>query len=280
MLEEIFLEINNRYDSNIFIYQSGHEICLPKHHYGPAIRDHYLIHFVISGKGSYYHNSNIYDLQAGDLFLISPGEVTYYEADINDPWHYAWVGFHGLRSKHYLDMIGINQDNPIIKVKNTEYVKDCLLKIYESSKIQRGSEVRMLGNLYLFLSQLIEETSPEIRTTPSSEYIQQAIEYIEMNYTRPITVQEIANNLNINRSYFSDLFKKSTRLSPQQFLMQYRISKACELMQYNSNLSIGDIARSVGYTDPLAFSKVFKKLKKSTPLQFKNQIIHKTLNKN
>ncbi len=55
MLEEIFLEINNRYDSNIYIHQCGQEICLPKHHYGPAVRDHYLIHFVISGKGKYYH---------------------------------------------------------------------------------------------------------------------------------------------------------------------------------------------------------------------------------
>lgn len=274
MLEEIFLEINNRYDSNIYIHQCGQEICLPKHHYGPAVRDHYLVHFIISGKGKFYQNSKIYDLKANDLFLISPGEITYYEADPDDPWHYAWVDFNGIRSKHYLDLIGINQEHPILTVKNSRYVTECLHNIYESSKIIRGSEVRMLGNLYLFLSQLIEETSPKrIHHAPTFEYVQQAVEFIEMNFARPITVQEIADHLNLNRSYFSDLFKKSIKLSPQKFIIRYRINKACELMRYNPDLSIGDVARSVGYKDPLAFSKVFKKEQNQTPIDYRNAII-------
>lgn len=78
MLEELFLEINNRYDSNIYVHQCGQEICIPGHAFGPCVRDHYLIHFIISGKGTYYHCDKSYHLKKNDLFLISPGDVTFF----------------------------------------------------------------------------------------------------------------------------------------------------------------------------------------------------------
>lgn len=271
MLEELFLEINNKYDSNIYIHQCGQEICGPNHSYGPAIRDHYLIHFIIDGKGTYYFNDKEYHLKKYDCFLISPGDVTFYQADEDEPWHYSWVGFNGIKASKYLDLIGLNRENPILTVNDSAYVQDCLYSIFESSKITRGGEVRMLGNLYLFLSKLIEETDPKDESDEKDNYILKAIEFIEMNYSRNITVQEIAEHINLNRSYFSILFKKQVDVSPQTFLIHYRINKACELMKMNDNLSIGNIARSIGYDDQLAFSKIFKKVKGITPTAFREQ---------
>ncbi len=77
------------------IYFCGREQCAAGHSFGPAVRPHYLIHFILSGQGRYHVNGDIHHLQAGDAFLIYPGETTFYEADEKNPWEYAWIGFGG-----------------------------------------------------------------------------------------------------------------------------------------------------------------------------------------
>lgn len=270
-MEELFLKVNNKYDSNIQVYQCGWEACDPKHPYGPAVRDHYLIHFVVEGKGKYYIDDQVYEVGKNEGFLICPDDITYYEADELDPWHYKWVGFNGIKAAQYLKEIGLTREQPIIRTNNSAYLKDCLDHINESSKIVRGREVRMLGHLYLFLGALIEESENKNPMSHKEQYINKAIDYIEMHYHRNITVQSIAEYLGLNRSYFSSLFKNAMNLSPQKYLLHYRINKACELISNRADLNIGDIARSVGYTDPLVFSKTFKKLKGCSPSGYRMQ---------
>lgn len=135
----------------------------------------------------------------------------------------------------------------------------------------------MLGNLYLFLSKLIEETKPAQQSNEKKDdYIQKkAITFIEMNYSRQITIQEIANHICLNRSYFSDLFKQHLGISPQQFIIKYRINKAREMIKQHQYLSIGNIARSIGYADQFAFSKTFRKETGLSPSALRKQLSEK-----
>ena len=77
------------------IYYCGREQCAPGHFWGPAIRPHYLLHVVLHGKGEFFYQEKKYELSAGDAFLIEPMQTHYYQADKEDPWEYAWVGFTG-----------------------------------------------------------------------------------------------------------------------------------------------------------------------------------------
>lgn len=268
LMEELFLEITNKYDSNLVVYQCGWENCRPKHSYGPAVRDHYLIHFVIKGRGKFYIDDLSFEVKENQGFLICPGDVTYYEADENDPWNYIWVGFNGIKAPQYIRQLGLNKHNPLINTKNSDLIIDYLNMIFESSKLEQAREIRMLGYLYLFLSVLIEESEVKETSNYKHEYIQKAIEYIEMNYSRSISVKNIAEHIGLNRSYFSCLFKTTLNISPENFLIQYRINKACELLRQNKDLRIADVSRSVGYVDQLAFSKTFKKVKGYSPSEY------------
>ena len=62
--------------------QCGYEKCDPSHDYGPATRDHWLLHFVASGKGVFQTPRGKYRLSEGDVFIIHPYEITYYKADL------------------------------------------------------------------------------------------------------------------------------------------------------------------------------------------------------
>ena len=81
--------------SFLTVYFCGKEECQPGHYFGPAVRPHYLIHVILQGKGIFQRNGVTYTLKRGDAFLIPPMESTYYQADQEDPWSYAWVGFDG-----------------------------------------------------------------------------------------------------------------------------------------------------------------------------------------
>ena len=92
---------------------AGKEDCMPSHRFGPHVRNYYLIHFVISGKGRYTTSRGEYTLGRGEAFLIKPGEVTVYEADAETPWTYVWVGFRGRLASEFESVLSsvINQED-------------------------------------------------------------------------------------------------------------------------------------------------------------------------
>nr|WP_269431690.1 AraC family transcriptional regulator [Bacillus sp. JCM 19034] len=89
------------------------------------------------------------------------------------------------------------------------------------------------------------------------------VDFIEHNYMNKITISEIADFIGLDRSYLCSIFKKNIHCSIQEYLIQLRINKSCTLLK-QSDLSIGNIAKAVGYQDPFLFSRTFKKIKKSS----------------
>ncbi len=260
------------------MYNCGMEDCRPEHFYGPAVRDHYLIHVIRSGRGRFQVGDRLYPLQAGQAFLICPDVVTFYQADREEPWHYSWLGFNGTQASRYLEAAGLSQADPVFTADRDGdgFLADCIARMVAAQAMERGRETQVKGLLYLFLSRLIASGRGEDRArnelSKSELYLKQAVEFIRMNYSRKITVGQIAAFVGLDRSYLCFLFKERLRISPQQFLIRFRMEKACALMA-EAALSIGDIARSVGYDDPLQFSKSFRKWSGLPPSQFRAERI-------
>ena len=269
---EEFVAIHRLNHTDLNMYQCGTQKCEQGHSFGPAVRDHYLVHYIHSGNGRFCTGDRTYHLQRNQGFLICPDAVTYYQADMADPWSYSWVGFHGVKAEAYLRSAGLTMENPIFTCESDDYIGSCFSQMIAAKNLQKGREIRLLGLLYLFLSQLIEQNGKErFNDHPENRkenYIKKAIEYIGMNYSRRMSIAEIAQFIGLDRSYLGSIFREQLDTSLQEFLMNYRIDKACELMK-NESLSIGDVSRSVGYEDPLLFSKIFKKLKQKPPREFR-----------
>ena len=81
---------------SLSVYNVGFQKCNSLYQWGPGVRDHYLIHYIISGKGTYHVNGESISLSAGDSFLVYPNTEVTYCADNDTPWEYAWVGFTGI----------------------------------------------------------------------------------------------------------------------------------------------------------------------------------------
>jgi len=246
------------------VYNTGMQKCESGYSWGPAVRDHFLIHYVISGRGTYECAGKSYSVKAGDLFLVYPNEVVSYCADNNDPWQYCWVGFNGTEVQRMLNLTPFRHDNLVLSLPNQELCQR-LLDIYTARGNKPTDELNMIGRLYLFLAKMVElQGFDPHKTDITSDYIENALKFIQYNYSHSIDISSIAASIGISRSHLYRVFIKHLGLSPNDYLTQYRINRACALLR-NSNLTISNIANSVGYDDPLYFSRVFKKVKGVSP---------------
>ena len=270
-----YLETNKTQSLDLFLCHSGIEYCNPSYSYGPEVRDHYIIHYILDGKGEFTVNNKTYKLGKREGFLIRPGEQTYYKADHKNPWIYMWIGFNGIKCETYLKYANLSEDNPIFKYDKDNLLKKYILDILSLNVMTHYNELKIEGLLHLFLGTLIENNKYKDYTNNYSvkeNYINKSIEYINNNYSSNIKISDIARHVGLNRSYFSNLFTKTLGVSPQEYLLSLRIEKACHLLE-DFGLSIGEISMRVGYMDQLNFSKIFKKTKGVSPKLYRQLLL-------
>lgn len=256
---------------SLSVYNTGCQKCPPGYGWGPAMRDHYLIHYIASGCGTYRANDRIYALEAGDLFVVYPNQLVYYEADKAHPWEYYWVGFHGTEARRLMDLTPFTPQSPCLHQPADNQIRSLLYQIYTAGGHTPSAEAEMTGGLYLLLGYFIRQCEKNGCLPPQSHaYLMQAVRYIEHNYSNPtpISVEDIAAYAGVSRSQLYRAFIRYYQLSPMAFLTQYRINAACCLLRRH-NITIAEAACSVGFSDPLYFSRVFKKAKGVSPTVYR-----------
>lgn len=268
MLDYIF---SNDFYKNIdaMIYTCGYENCAPKHSYGPIMRRGYLIHYVLKGTGIYKARGKLFRLQAGDAFLICPDELIYYEADLHTPWTYTWIGMQGIKIKGYLERTSL-PEKLVVHFGQDEQLRRCHEKMSEADKLAQNRDLIMNSILYEYLFLLAQKFPGGLPANyeKKSDHAEEALKYIEDHYCDPVTIQEIADHLGINRSYLHRIFKAFTGVSIQSYLLDYRIRQACILLR-NTDLSVRVIAHSVSFIDPLYFSRIFRQKMGMSPSEYR-----------
>lgn len=242
------------------------------HSFGPAAKPHYLIHFVLSGKGVFRFGDKEYHLEAGYGFLIWPEELAFYQADEKEPWTYVWVGFGGSEAENYLKGMGLSVRHPVFKSEHSEELYDVVRDMMEHNTSGMANELRRNGQLSVFLSLIASDANvvDKDETDRGNAYVSKAVSFIQSNYCNPIKVTDVAEYVCINRSYLYTLFQHYLGISPQQFLTAFRITKARELLE-STGYSIESIALSCGYADALNFTKAFRSMKGMSPSVFRKQ---------
>lgn len=234
--------IDQRYEGLFNPIQFGSEDCAPGHFFGPSVRTHWLLHYVVSGFGIFEKDQTVHKIRPGDIFVIPPYEETYYEADRHKPWKYIWIGF---TTNGPLPAIF---EEPVIHCAGMGAVFEDMLRC---EKMENGKSAFLCSKLWEMYSLLLDQGAP------AADYIKKALHFMNTEYINGITVSQVAELLNLDRSYFSTIFREKMRVSPREYLIHLRLDKAAELMTvYGESPSTAGI--SVGYPDLYHFSKIFK----------------------
>lgn len=274
----IFSIFPNQNFVDLGLFQFGWERCTPAHSFGPAARNHYLFHYILSGTGTLMADDSkgvtqTYSIKSMQGFMIFPNQITTYVADKQLPWEYVWLEFDGLRVKSLLDTIGLSLDKPVYHARNKSLREDMANEMLYISRHKDESPFHLIGHLYLFLDYLLRSAADEQLEHGSKLrefYIHEALTYIEHNFQNEITIEDIAGVCGLNRTYFGKIFKEALGKTPQEFLLNYRMLKAAEMLKLTS-LSIGDIGLAVGYANQMHFSRAFKNNYGISPREWRYQ---------
>lgn len=173
--------------------------------------------------------------------------------EISNNLHYKVVNISKLDKYKGFFVLG-----PICSEKTSENVHNIPHRTVEC--------LNYISNLILNISE--DKIDKNMNNKCFNPYIKKAIEYVHKNYENDITITSICQHLNINKSYFCSIFKNDTGQTFSYFLNHFRVEKSKKLLQ-STDLSLLDIAISVGFNNQNYYSMVFKKFTNKTPSQYR-----------
>lgn len=218
----------------------GYEKCESMHSFGPFVRSCYLIHYVLNGKGVIEWEKGKQIVNKGDIFIIHPNEITTYTADKYEPWEYSWLSFSCEGDIPFLEEHVIEKA-PVQKI--FEYLKDY------GDGINRDGHIFAL--VYEFLWLLSQNSN-----TKGVGYASYAKNFFEINYMKKISIEELASSLHIDRHYLCQVFKEKYAISPQEYLIRFRLEKSREFL--GQGYTASQAALFSGFSDYSNFSRKYK----------------------
>ncbi|WP_369900837.1 helix-turn-helix domain-containing protein [Bacillus manliponensis] len=263
----------HRFSSELYFNFCGFSKTLPFHTFGPAVRNSYIIHVVLDGKGMYYVKDKKYSLKKGNIFLIRPGESTFYRADAEEPWLYAWLSFGGKVADEIIYYSSFKEDNYSVASTNIQQYLDIILECMNCSHGTLDDELKLDELTYRFLRLLLTD-GVEFSTGVKQKFSQLAIEamtYIGEHYVEEITVSDVANHLAVNRSHLSRVFQNQFGMSMKDWILRVRINHAAYLLSM-TNESVENISYQVGFRSLVVFSRIFKKVTGETPTHYRKRM--------
>ncbi len=233
----------------------------------PNGRYDYLLIYIKSGKGLFSNGKDTVEVNKNQIFLFKPGEPQKYILYSKYFTEMYWIHFGGTDVENTLKKLNISENYLFDYGSSDRFVNATNGIIDELIKQNAFYQPKCVSILLSLLVSIGRRTIPEKRSF-EKESIAKASLYIASNYFSQISNKELADLTNLSLSHFLKLFKENNGTTPQNYLTLCRIENAKRLLT-ETDYTIRHIAESVGFTDSLYFSKVFKKNVGLTPSEYK-----------
>ena len=219
--------------------------------FGPGVRNSYIIHYVISGKGTF----NGASVSEGQGFLITPGMREHYFPDEKDTWSFVWFISNDPTIQKLLPLLEADSETGVFSFSDTSGLKKLATFLVDNKNTMHNGFEMLTFFLNIFQQQT--ENSKAKSTSRADSYIEAAKKYIVLNIQNPITVTDLTDFLGVTQPYLFRLFKTQFGKSPKQYILEQKLAQA-RMLLLHTKLSVTHIANSVGFPDVLSFSRCFK----------------------
>lgn len=253
--------------SGLWCLRLGQNIAKPNYRIGPKRIECYSLHFVLEGQLLLQYEDQESILQPGDMCCFFPDES--YSYRIYEPektLKLIWIAFQGPQAGPLLQSLGLTLTVPVLRTGCSKEVLDQLYAFlrYVSEQPDEVPDIGLSLKLQEKLYSIFAEISRETRTLDDTighvsgiPWLQRSLEFIHLHYMEGISVKEIAEAAGVHRSYFTDVFKKEIRLTPNRYLYRLRMEKAAALISLGDR-SITEVAYTVGYPSLYSFSRAYR----------------------
>lgn len=241
--------------------------------------------YILSGKGKYMVDGMVYNVKAGDIIMCNPG-VKHQNIEVNpkEPTIEFFTGFTDFEFRG-MEPNSIQFQNGTCLLQTSletrqEISKYCYDMLAEQETCKLGKYFMLKAKLMQILLLILREMEPaqnqqigcRFESYNKNYVVKKIISYLNENYNKKISLDQIARNMYLSPVYISKIFKEETGESPINYLIQIRLEKAKDMLEQGKEKSIKNVATIVGYDDVYHFSKLFKKHYGISPLYYKKSI--------
>lgn len=237
--------------------------------FGPGMRNSYIIHYVISGKGFFNGNT----VEKGQGFLITPQMNECYFPDTENPWKFIYAVSSDDKMSTLFDMYGAEKDTGIFNF-GSMYRLEELREILISGSKKSYDAFEML-ELFLGIFKCRSGHTDAEHMTGVEIYAREAEKYIETNLHRPVSVKELTDFLGIGQPYLFKIFKVVYSKGPKRFISDKKLAYSEKLLE-STDMSVTQIANSVGFESVFDFSKFFRLNTGVSPLNYRKHLLGST----
>lgn len=267
--EEISILTNDHpLGKEIHLCECGYEECRATKAYEFIPIDYWVIHYCVDGEGFFRIRDQQNHIHAGDIFMIPPYTENTYFPDPENPWSYRWIGFRGTLVEKILERCGLTPEHYILRDRGDTGLEELFAGVYDS--FREGRELRALGDALAVLDYLecYVNFREKERLVPGEQHFYEIEYYLRQHYREDLKISQVAEAVNIDRTYIYRLFRKYAGQSPSQYLQRYRLEQAAVLLR-KSSLSVTEICYEVGYQNLPYFTKSFKEYRGMTPSEYR-----------
>lgn len=239
---------------------------------GRVLNEYQLV-YITRGRGKFIsaHQKEC-EIKEGDMFLLFPGEWHNYRPAAKTGWHESWIGFTGEDIEKKINSRFFSLEKAVFRVGIHEQLYNLYYWATIVAQQQETGHQQILAGIVNFLlgiayskSRQMAFQDKQIRTLISKAKI---IMQENIGQDFPGGGKAIAQNIGVRYSWFRHIFKEYTGFSPNQYMIELRISKSKELLT-NTDMTCQQIAYAVGFETPSYFTITFKKKVGSTPSEYR-----------
>lgn len=262
--QQTFIHYYNSDREDLYITEFGHSLRQTPRKIGPWVRDVYLLHYVVKRKCHFCD----FDVGSGGALLISKGNM--HSFFVEPGYEHFWIGFDGIKIPTLAALFGwdLRRHQHLHLLPTSFDLTEQYRTVFQNGN-ELNSENAVIGLLLSTLSLIDNRT----RANQNGSYVTQAKSFIDRNYHRKITLEEVATYIHISEKYMCRLFKQELQLTPQRYLQSVRMEQAKNLLS-GTSMRIRDIATTVGYPSQLAFSSAFSAFFGISPTEYRERTTH------
>lgn len=236
----------------------------------------YLFLYTIEGNARYSKAKNTQYIQPHSVVTTACNTPLTFTR-VSKEWKFYYFIISGSHAKLFYNLI--RTQNNIILSNPFVNVLDSFMELYDilCNPTRTGDESllymncsRLLINIFSTLYELSYNIDKIRELTPAQEtVVNTALKFIADNYKNELTIDAICNEISFSKYYFCKIFRRQMGVTVHQYVNEYRINKAKELLAY-SKLSVNSIATQVGFKTTLTFLRAFEKSVHMTPSEYRS----------
>ena len=234
------------------------------------ILSEYQIHYFTEGEGTLETDYGRFKIVPGSIMITFPGVWHRFKPSVNTGWVENYIGFNGNIVDQFFSTRWFKKEKPIINCGTREEIIDIYYKIFtlvneevpNFQLIASGMIVKLLGYIVSI------KTNIGLNQSHVEKIVNEVKFLLRENVEKDFDFEEITSDLCIGYSYFRRMFKKHTGISPKQYHLQLKIMRAKDLL-INSDLTIKEIAKEVGFKSVYYFSRIFKEKTSKNPSEIR-----------